>query len=98
MQTISFITIRGLAWRVCEEDSPTLDGDPVYGICDPDARRIVIAKGLTGITRARTLIHEICHATSGDISEELVEALEESIGIGLAVLGYDLENTRGTDA
>ena len=98
MTVLSFITIRGLAWTVCEEHNPTVDEEPVYGYCDREARRIVVAASATGLIRARTLIHEICHATSEDISEELVEALEEAIGLGLSVIGYNLEKTRGENA
>ena len=98
MRTIAFITIRGLAWAVCETREPKIDDETVHGFCDYDARRIVIDEELDGLLRARTIIHEICHAASGDISEDLVESLEEAIALGLTVIGYDLETPRSTDA
>jgi hypothetical protein len=59
----------------------------VYGLMDPDTRRLHIADSLTGFDTVDTLIHEVMHAirftqgreSGGEVEEDYVRSLATGI-------------------
>lgn len=71
-----------------------VDGYPVFGWCDQDERRVCISEGLTNIDRVKTIIHEICHAYSEDLSEAAICGIEEAAALALLACGHTMKRER----
>jgi hypothetical protein len=54
-----------------------LDGQWLYGMYEPDQRRITIRAGMPPELTATTLSHEVCHAVLSDMGASLADADEE---------------------
>lgn len=63
-------------WRITREPIP---GGKHLGLCDWHRRTIIIHDTVRACDLLGTLIHESCHATAPDLSEECVERIESAI-------------------
>jgi CMP-N-acetylneuraminic acid synthetase len=91
MKTVAFFVVRGESWEICEDKNiKSAEGEPLCGYCDHDERRIVIDKNLESLERIQTIIHEVLHAVSEDVSEAFVENAEWSIVAALHAAGHPL--------
>ncbi len=91
METLGAVEIRGKVWHVAQEEDPRdEDGNCLAGYCDRSKRIIVVDSLIEpdDLDRAKTLIHEACHAVSDDMSESLVADLENAIAAVLVATGY----------
>lgn len=64
----------------------TLDGVPLYGMYEPDTRRISLRAGMDPRQARKTLHHELCHAHLSDLGVSVGdEATEDAVCDALAL-------------
>lgn len=54
-----------------------LDGHWLYGLYEPEKRRITLRAGMPPELTQQTLLHEVCHAVLSDLGASLADAQEE---------------------
>ena len=56
------ISILGQPWKVKRVKKLEHEGEPCFGLCDPDERTIYIKSGITKLQAERVFWHEYTHA------------------------------------
>lgn len=84
---ISFTT-GGKRWRLSWGGNPTLDGEPVDGLCNFEKRKLTIRGGLKPLSELDTLIHELSHACHEYLHEDAIDPKSTDIARVLWRCGY----------
>jgi hypothetical protein len=85
------LRIRGKEWEYLELDKVTLRGKECWGRCDPPGakgKQIQVSTVTSGLEHLDSIIHEVLHASSWDMSEYAVHGTSTAISTALWRLGY----------